>query len=499
MLTTRVRPTGRGAIFATIFAAPVAALVFTSVLALWEGGRSARADEPQLAAGRGDAPRRAPRLIRGPYLLVVGDNALGVAWETDLPARGALSVELVPEPITEPLPTKARASSPLVPARPPPLPPPLSARPPRVLRVPVPALRQVVRLPVLEAGRRYQYSVEVDAPSSGMRYPSGARDSSSGPGDSSPPAQFEAPPRKDGPARFVVYGDMRAPGHAAHALVVAGILRERPGLVLNTGDLVAAGGDASAWQRYFEITKPLGATVPVVPALGNHESYLGGAARSWALFGLKSAGHAPGSGFASFDWGALHFVVLDTNALDGEQLAWLTRDLSAAAHHHPRAIFAICHEGPWSSGPHGGSSVVERDLVPILAAGGVTLLFAGHDHLYERGAGTVSTGSAAGHSLPYVVTGGGGAPLYNPTCEVASTLSVAGSPSGLPPCPPSVAIIRKAYHYIVVDVDAQGVRVCPRAPDGTPIEPCWSPAPAAPTPPPTPSPTPSPFAAPPPR
>jgi hypothetical protein len=38
-----------------------------------------------------------------------------------------------------------------------------------------------------------------------------------------------------------------------------------------------------------------------------------------------------------------------------------------------------------------------------------------------------------------------------------------------------VEIVRKAYHYIVVDVDADGVRVCPRAPDGTAIEPCWSP------------------------
>jgi hypothetical protein len=360
-------------------------------------------------------------------------------------------------------------------------------------------LRHVLRLPGLEPGRRYQYWVEIEAPAARPGAgPSGSRprgdatagepppSSDSDNGSASPPAELEAPPRRDGPARFVVYGDMRAPGHAAHAQVVAGILREKPGLVLNTGDLVAAGGDATAWQRYFEITRVLGATTPIVPALGNHESYLGGAAGSWALFGLKSAGSAPASGYASFEWGALHFVVLDTNLLDAEQLTWLTRDLAAAARRHPRAIFAICHEGPWSSGPHGGSSTMERDVVPILAAGGVTLLFAGHDHLYERGAGPVrGGGGSAPRRLPYVVTGGGGAPLYNPTCEVVSTSSAgaagaagaaAAPTSGLPPCPPSVAIVRKAYHYIVVDVDAHGgVRVCPRAPDGTAIEPCWSP------------------------
>ena len=433
----------------------------------------------------------APRLVRGPYLVVLGDNAIGAAWETDLPARGTLAIapaqpQRAPDAHTPELrapavgataPGRSRASA---------------SGAVRIVRADTVGLRQVVRLPGLEPGRRYQYSVEIEAPgarpgaaaplASRPRGDLAARGPVPGSASASPPAELEAPPRRDGPVRFVVYGDMRAPGHAEHAQVVEGILREKPSLVLNTGDLVAAGGDASAWQRYFEITRALGATTPVVPALGNHESYLGGAARSWALFGLKSAGRAPASGYASFEWGALHFVVLDTNALDAEQLAWLTRDLAAAAHRHPRAIFAICHEGPWSSGPHGGSSAMERDVVPILAAGGVTLLFAGHDHLYERGAGPVrGGGGATPRRFPYVVTGGGGAPLYNPTCEVFSPAS-AGAPgsgggpaSGLPPCPPSVEIVRKAYHYIVVDVDADGVCVCPRAPDGTAIEPCWSP------------------------
>jgi 3',5'-cyclic AMP phosphodiesterase CpdA len=464
------------------------------------GTLRAEAHEPQPAARPAEMPvpvlavALAPRLVRGPYLVVVGDNAIAAAWETDLPARGILTIEPVPpQPALD-----VRAAAAATPGR---TRTPRSTGAVRIVRAEVVGLRQVVRLPGLEPGRRYQYSVELEAPGArreaappgsrppGSRPPGDAttREPLPGSASASPPAELEAPPRRDGPARFVVYGDMRAPGHAAHAQVVAGILRERPSLVLNTGDLVAAGGDASAWQRYFEITRALGSTTPVVPALGNHESYLGGASRSWALFGLKSAGSAPASGYASFDWGALHFVVLDTNALDAEQLAWLTRDLAAAARRRPRAIFAICHEGPWSSGPHGGSSAMERDVVPILAAGGVTLLFAGHDHLYERGAGPVRGGGAAPRRLPYVVTGGGGAPLYNPTCEVVSPESAGaagsrGAPaSGLPPCPPSVEIVRKAYHYIVVDVDEHGVRVCPRAPDGTAIEPCWSPpAPAQP-------------------
>lgn len=441
------------------------------------------------------------RLVRGPYLVLAGDDALAVAWETDLPARGAVTLEAVAEPpsgrngggvpgaggrggASRAASSSSSSSSSSRPAR------------PRVLRALVARLRQVVRLPALEPGRRYRYSVEVERPGADGSGPGRARAQAEATAVSavtggasealrSAPAELSAPPPRRGPDRFVVYGDMRAPGHAAHAQVVAAILRERPTLVLNTGDLVAAGGEESAWQRYFEITRSLGEVAPVVPALGNHEAYLAGSARSWALFGLPSAGTDGVSGYASFDWGALHFVVLDTNHLDSRQTAWLVRDLAAARRKHPRAIFAVCHEGPWSSGPHGGSRAMERDLVPLLVAGGVSLLFAGHDHLYERGIGTV-----AGHpgvALPYVVTGGGGAPLYNPTCQTAGpsgslpppssspTLPTSLSVAPLPPCPSSVAIVRKAYHYLVVEVDDRAIHVCPRAPDGTLLEPCWSP------------------------
>jgi len=420
------------------------------------------------------------RLVRGPYLVVVGDDALAVAWETDLPARGAVTLEAVAEPPSGETGGgvvggagggSGGAGSSSSPSW-----SPSASRPahPRVLRAPVARLRQVVRLPALEPGRRYRYSVEVERP--GAPATGGGIEPIR-----SAPAELSAPPARRAPDRFVVYGDMRAPGHAVHAQVVAAILREKPTLVLNTGDLVAAGGDESAWQHYFEITRSLGEVAPVVPALGNHDAYLAGSAKSWALFGLPSAGTDGVSAYGSFDWGALHVVVLDTNHMDAMQTAWLVRDLKAARRKHPRAIFAVCHEGPWSSGPHGGSRAMERDLVPLLVAGGVRLLFAGHDHLYERGIGTV-----AGHpdiALAYVVTGGGGAPLYNPTCQVVgpngwlpppSSSPTPPSAAPLPPCPSSVATVRKAYHYLVVEVDDRVIHVCPRAPDGTALEPCWT-------------------------
>jgi hypothetical protein len=390
------------------------------------------------------------RIVRGPYLIAPADGAVSVAWETDLPARG--SVHFQPAPGTH------------------------GHHRVRHVSAPKPALRQIVRLIRLSPGIRYQYQVDVAAAA-----PSGTVKETVKDTVQSEPAWFESAPSRDQPLRFVVYGDMRAPGHAAHAQVVAGILRERPALVVNTGDLVAIGAEESAWQRYFEITAQMGATVAVAPALGNHEAYAGGAARSWTLFGLRSASTTPGVGYTSFDWGGAHFVILDSNRPDSAQRAWLVRDLAATKRRHPRAIFAVLHDGPWSHATHGGARVIERDLAPVLAAGGVDVLFSGHDHLYERGVGETARGP-----LPYVVSGGGGAPLYNPTCQIiggpagAAPLSaapagggtLASAPAPLPACPATVAFIQKTYHYVVVEVAEGRVRLCPRLPDGTAIESC---------------------------
>ena len=338
-------------------------------------------DENAPSAEVGLAAFSAVRIVRGPYLVAPGDGAVSVAWETDLPARGRVRLE--------PVDGVTRAAR-FTPA-------------PRV------GLRQVVRLTDLAPGARYRYQVDIEGAATADRA-------------QSVPASIQTAPRRDQPLRFAVYGDMRAPGHAAHAQVVAGLLREKPALVINTGDLVAVGQEESAWQRYFEITAPLGAIAPVVPALGNHEAYLGGAPKSWALFGLQTAATAPGVGYTSFEWGGAHFIILDSNHPEAAQRDWLEHDLAQARARRARAIFAICHDGPWSHGTHGGSRAMERQFTPLLAAGGTDVLFSGHDHLFERGVGVTPRGS-----LPYVVTGGGGAPLYNPTCQPSAPPAAAGA------------------------------------------------------------------------
>jgi Calcineurin-like phosphoesterase len=391
------------------------------------------------------------RIVRGPYLSVPVDDKAGagvrVSWQTDLPAAGTITLERI-DPRADAnidVPTSKTTGTRTGGGAPP--------EPPRRIVVKAASTAQAVKLRGLTRGAAYRYRLEVDA----------------GGGDTATagPSRFETLPAPPGPLRFAVYGDMRYPGHLAHRAIVEALVREAPAVVFNTGDLTDVGSEESNWQRYFEITAPLGAITPVVPALGNHDADRRGAGAplAWRLFGVPAS--AP-PGWTSLDLGGVHFVILSTNEIrDPAQRAWLADDLARARRHHARAIFAFCHEGPWAHGLHGGSSEMARDYAPLLAAAHVDVLFSGHDHIYERGVGATPAGK-----LTYVVTGGGGAPLYNPSCQAASGPPPGADPGPLPPCPSSVAVLTKTYHYIIVEVAADGITLCPRRPDGGAVEAC---------------------------
>jgi hypothetical protein len=371
------------------------------------------------------------RIVRGPYLGPLaeasGKARVNVIWETDLPVTGKVLVT----PASD-TPTGAGATR-AVPTR-------------------AAGVRHVITLDGLARGSAHRYRVEVEA----------------APGDAaaSAPARFETLPAPPAPARFAVYGDMRYPGHEAHRTVVEALVREAPPLVINTGDLTDVGSEESNWQRYFDVTAPLGAIAPVVPVLGNHDTARrgAGAAMTWGLFAMPQP--APPF-YTSFDLGGVHFIALDSNDGSADQREWLEADLARARRHNARAVFAFCHEPPWSHGVHGDSHRMVRDYAPLLVAGHTDVLFCGHDHIYERGAGPTPAGK-----LVYVVTGGGGAPLYNPRCQTATGPPAGDVPGPLPPCPPTVSVLTKTFHYILVTVAADGIQLCPKRPDGSAVEPC---------------------------
>ena len=108
-------------------------------------------------------------------------------------------------------------------------------------------------------------------------------------------------------------------------------------------------------------------------------------------------------------------MALDTNqsyASGSAQYNWLVNDLAST---HKDWRFVFFHHPPYSSSTHGSDSNVCNTLGPVFQTYHVSLVFAGHDHDYERTwpmlNGAVSTICDGG--VVYVVTGGAGAPLYS--------------------------------------------------------------------------------------
>ena len=123
--------------------------------------------------------------------------------------------------------------------------------------------------------------------------------------------------------------------------------------------------------------------------------------------------------YGSFRWGDARFFLLDAmDPFDSDpEREWLDDEL-ARADSEAGLIWRIVvmHHGLWSAGPHGGNARAIRAGIPALfAAHHVDLVIAGHDHIYERG---VASGTR------YVISGGGGAPLYEVDGRLPSTRKV---------------------------------------------------------------------------
>lgn len=171
-----------------------------------------------------------------------------------------------------------------------------------------------------------------------------------------------------------------------------------PDFVLHAGDMVDEGLESSQWDTFFRIEMRLLAQIPFFGALGNHER------ASPLYFG---AFRLPGNErWYSLEYGNLHLVVLEADGtvdygMGSEQGEWLQRDLSLT---RQRWKLVLLHYPLYSSGYNGSTdSSVRQALEPLFLRYGVDLVFSGHDHHYERN---------LVQGITYIVSGGGGAPLY---------------------------------------------------------------------------------------
>lgn len=112
---------------------------------------------------------------------------------------------------------------------------------------------------------------------------------------------------------------------------------------INMGDLVDNGYDFSQWRAWFNSVAPMIENIPFAPVMGNHETYnmdwqIAPPTPYLTLFNLPENGtDANKNQYYSFDYGDVHFVVLNTQTdemadfnpdLMQQQLNWLRSDLA---------------------------------------------------------------------------------------------------------------------------------------------------------------------------
>jgi hypothetical protein len=185
----------------------------------------------------------------------------------------------------------------------------------------------------------------------------------------------------------------------------AALLDAVSGTVFTAGDNTQESGTPEefarcydpSWGRHKSRTRP---------APGNHDYLTPGAAGYFAYFG--SAAGDPAQGYYSYDRGAWHIVVMNSNlpAHAGSlQEQWLRADLDA---HKTLCTLGYWHYPRFSSGYQGGHASMEP-LWDALYDAGAEVVIAGHDHDYERFAPQTPTGllDSAGGIRQFVVGTGG--------------------------------------------------------------------------------------------
>lgn len=323
-------------------------------------------------------PALADSIAQGPYLQNATQNGITVCWVSDTETEG--SVACVPEKTKDAKPsvTKETAKT-------------------RYHRV---------KLTGLKPYTRYTYTVSCEGAEK-----KGSFITAAGPKQ---------------PFHFAAYGDNRTQP-ARHAEVLVQMLKSHPDFVLQTGDQVANGANESQWKEFFTIAEPMLRQTTYYPSLGNHEAH---GAPYFRYFAVPNQ--------YSFDYGNAHFVALDSDAPDSEwktQEEFLRKDLAAHRSATWRVVYFhhTVHTCVSIGGRRERSVGLRQKLEPIFKQYDVQLVVNGHDHNYQH---------HFAEGIHYLVTGGGGAPLYDLKTDT-----------------PFVKTAKKVHHHCEFTVDGANMTV----------------------------------------
>ena len=211
-------------------------------------------------------------------------------------------------------------------------------------------------------------------------------------------------PNQDGSVKFAVIGDSgrgTAEQHAVGAQMAAFREQFDYRFVLMAGDNIYEGPATPAdYEAKFEAPYKglLDAEVQFFAVLGNHDDPRQVDYAPFHMDGHRYYTFTPPVPVLTRLQTRVRFFALDSTNLDGDQMAWLDRELArSTADWH----VALMHYPLYSSGRYGLQARRQRfSLESRFIDGGIDVAFSGHEHFYQRS--TIQNG------ILYFVTGGAG-------------------------------------------------------------------------------------------
>jgi predicted phosphodiesterase len=203
-------------------------------------------------------------------------------------------------------------------------------------------------------------------------------------------------PNRPDSLKFAVLGDFGDGSDEQYALAAEmARVRERfpYEFVITVGDNIYGSERPQDFVRKFEVPYKLllDNGIRFYASLGNHDSR---EQRYYKLFNMD------GKTYYSFkpDKQNVKFFALESDYLEPEQVDWLQKELEGSREDWKIPFF---HHPPYSSGGRHGSHVRHREVLePLFVKHNVSVVFTGHDHVYER--------TKPQQGIVYFVAGSGG-------------------------------------------------------------------------------------------
>ncbi len=255
-----------------------------------------------------------------------------------------------------------------------------------------------------------------------------------GAGDWSPVRSFRTAPKAGcGPVKFIASGDHRSDDTAGPNPKWASILGEMHAsgaqFIIETGDLVKDGDDINQWHNHMEMAQAKSGEIALMPSFGNHDTdnVKGATAAYNQIWSLPHNDAANNEDFYCFPYGHAVFCALSTATHNDAaglamQAKWLDKELAKHADktwkfvyfHHP--VHTSYIDLKFIDLNHPPNEVKQNEhFVPVFDKHHVDVVFAGHNHFYERFAPMKAGApvSSTKDGTVYITTGGAGAFTYD--------------------------------------------------------------------------------------